>query len=288
VATGLILVEEDPPARPGKDDPDDADAAVDSAVEDLLAADESGAGPPAGPAPAAETAGAVALAALTEPSPRLVKCPLCRITALPGETLPGGRFRCQHCKAVFSWSPLTDPRSAAAGKDPKRGRKHRRRDDEEEPSFLRKCARPVPLAAAGAAAVLLLYLGFPGFLFGTSGRVPVHPARGQAYFAGKPMANAAIFLEPVDAKGPEFPRPRGTVQGDGSFVLGTYGKEDGAPAGEYRVALQWHRKQTRAEQDDGRPLVSLLPRRYGRAQTSGLTVQIQEGENQLPAIRLRR
>ena len=77
------------------------------------------------------------------------------------------------------------------------------------------------------------------------------------------------------------------VKDDGSFVLGTYGKEDGAPPGEYRVSVQWL-VQTQKIETEGNPLPrNLLPARYGNFETSGLDVQIQQGENVLPALQLK-
>jgi hypothetical protein len=127
----------------------------------------------------------------------------------------------------------------------------------------------------------LLLVVFRSRLFSDSGRVPVHPARGEARFEGRPMADATIFLHPVGVKNPAHPRPRAVVGPDGTFVLGTYRKDDGAPAGEYHVTVQWFAKA--APHDVPR---NVLPPRYAGPETSGLTVRIQGGKNQLPPIQL--
>jgi tetratricopeptide (TPR) repeat protein len=260
---------------------------VELALEDLLTEDEE----PSAPAQIRPAVGGTAEAppaAPTQASAPAVTCPLCRRTGPPAEHLPGGRFRCAGCKAVFAWTPAAPPPAADTGK--KRRKKPRRSDDEDE-GILRRWVRPVPLAVGGIAALILLYLGFPMRLFGTSDRLKVFPARGQITFAGKPMSGAMIVLHPAGGKDPDFPRPRAVVGDDGSFVLGTYASDDGAPPGEYQVAVQWFRKARRDKNAEveggGQTAHNVLPARYGRPETSGLTVHIQEGENQLPALQLR-
>jgi tetratricopeptide (TPR) repeat protein len=137
-----------------------------------------------------------------------------------------------------------------------------------------------------AAALLLLSLSVWA-LWPHSDHLTVYRARGQATLDGKPLANALIWLDPVWTKDPGFPRPHATSQADGSFVLETYGAEDGAPAGEYRVAVQLLVKKARANMDeDGTIPRNALPPQYARFETSELTVQIAAGENTLPALEL--
>ncbi len=53
-----------------------------------------------------------------------------------------------------------------------------------------------------------------------------------------------------------------------------------APAGEYKVLVTWFEKETPVE-GEGLPLTrSLLPSRYDKFTTSGLTLRVEEGENQ--------
>lgn len=66
------------------------------------------------------------------------------------------------------------------------------------------------------------------------GRPPLYPVHGTVRFAtGDPVRNAAIELVPDSAS----PSPRGRIDSEGSFRLGTYAADDGAPAGEYRVVV---------------------------------------------------
>jgi hypothetical protein len=119
---------------------------------------------------------------------------------------------------------------------------------------------------------------------GGSDRVPVHPVQGQVLFEGKPAPHAHVVLHPV---GPadKTPPPQGQVGPDGSFRVGTYQPGDGAPAGEYAVTVQW--LLTSAQNPDA-PASNRLPVRYSQASTSGLRVQVREGDNRLPTLQLKK
>src|SRR5438874_13147885 len=74
------------------------------------------------------------------------------------------------------------------------------------------------------------------------GRLKVYPVRGTVTFNGKPTPGAKVVFHPV-ARDPKVaerpPLPSGEVQDDGSFTLKTHPYGDGAPAGEYLVAVVW-------------------------------------------------
>src|SRR4051812_4567692 len=68
---------------------------------------------------------------------------------------------------------------------------------------------------------------------------PVFPVEGQLFIDDKAAANATIIFHPVDESLTDGVKPRATVGKDGSFKLTTYTADDGAPAGEYRVTIEW-------------------------------------------------
>ena len=119
-----------------------------------------------------------------------------------------------------------------------------------------------------------------------SGRQPVYPVRGQVLVRGRPAAWAQVTFHPLDDGGPDAVRPVGHVDQQGRFRLTTYADGDGAPAGEYRVTVQWF-LATRARGGDEYRSVNYLPARYGRAETSGLRATVTPGANDLPAIELK-
>jgi hypothetical protein len=114
-------------------------------------------------------------------------------------------------------------------------------------------------------------------------RKPVHPVRGKVLFQGKPAKGAFVFFVPVNEP-PDTPdpRPRAEVGDDGSFTLSMYGIDDGAPVGEYKVAVTWEGKVL----PDGReePLDKLMGR-YSVASTR-LKATVKEGPNELPPFQL--
>jgi len=69
-----------------------------------------------------------------------------------------------------------------------------------------------------------------------SGQVKTYPVKGRVTFEGKPMVGGGgISLVPlVDQPGKTA---GGTIQPDGTYVLGTYKEADGSMTGEFRVVI---------------------------------------------------
>ena len=88
---------------------------------------------------------------------------------------------------------------------------------------------------------------------------------------------------------PQAPRPRGRVDAQGNFVLGTRADDDGAPPGAYAVTIQWF-NNTRAKEGDERgpnAASDLLRGRYSNPNDSrALRVRVEPGPNQLPPFKL--
>jgi hypothetical protein len=147
----------------------------------------------------------------------------------------------------------------------------------------RRCRRSA-LAMSALAAILSL-----SFLAGCSktdsNRLRVFPVKGQVQFEGRPTPGAWVFLHPVRAD-PRTPRARGEVDKNGTFALTTYQANDGVPAGEYAVTVEWRRVAGRGEDVQIGP--NLLPAKYSNVRTSGLRVCVAEGANQLPPFQLRK
>jgi tetratricopeptide (TPR) repeat protein len=273
---------------------------VDLAIEALFADEQSAPGPP--PASAAATATPIEFAKpATAPAPspapaaKSIDCPLCHHRLPPAETLSGGRFRCGNCNAVFFPGASPPPPATVTWPAPAKARpakqaaKLSRDDDEADSTFLAKWKKPTPLAITGIVALVLLYFYFPTDLFGGPSRYAVHRAKGEATFDSKPIANASIIFYPIDPKTDDHPRPKATVGANGSFTLGTYSGDDGAPEGEYKVSIVWNAAPTPKEiQEDRYRPRNQLPAHYANPETSGLTARIAAGDNQLPAFVLKR
>lgn len=252
-----------------------------------------------------------------------IRCPMCLKQTL-SETLEGGRVRCEHCHVIFFPEGAVRPDKSKAKADPvkaamgmARSAKAAKEQKEQEegakqpafstpqvkPSAPKKTpARPAskvgapgekprwkqpgPLAGMAAAVLLLGYLYFPSDLFGRGDRQSVHPVQGTITYEGKPIPNAALVLHPRGVENPDFPRPKAKVGPNGSFVVGTYGPDDGAPVGEYVVTVQWYTAPSKNE--DAPPPRNLLPVKFSQIAQSGLIVRIQEGDNKLPPLTLTR
>jgi hypothetical protein len=105
---------------------------------------------------------------------------------------------------------------------------------------------------------------------------PVHLVSGKLTVGTKPAVGAYILLIPQNSSDP---RPRGTVEADGSFKLSTYGEFDGAPAGDYVVTVSWPAEGREGAADQ-------LKGRYSNPANSKLKVTVKEGNNELPPFEL--
>lgn len=113
-----------------------------------------------------------------------------------------------------------------------------------------------------------------------------HPAVGVVKMDGKPLAGAQITLVPEDKSFPDTVRPRGFTDASGAFELSTYGENDGAPKGKYKLVAMRFPVVGSAENPSQGP--NNLPPKYARADTSDVTVEIASDENVLNGLELRR
>ena len=112
----------------------------------------------------------------------------------------------------------------------------------------------------------------------------VVPAIGQITFEGEPVEGAQITLVPASAEYPDTVRPSATTAAGGNFVLGTYGRSDGAPAGEYKASIVWFKLV-----DFGSGAVrgdNVLPAKYASPDSSGITVVVNDSEANVATIEL--
>src|SRR4029079_2417156 len=69
----------------------------------------------------------------------------------------------------------------------------------------------------------------------------------------------------------------GEVNADGTFMLSTFGANDGAVPGKYRVAIN----PLTNPNPDKPPIKSKLPAKYENLDSSGLTVEVKPGQNNI-------
>lgn len=109
---------------------------------------------------------------------------------------------------------------------------------------------------------------------GCGRRVTLIPVTGRVTFDGSPVAGASVLVQP-----PAGPAARGMTDGDGRFVLGTYGERDGVILGPAAVSISCYERATQADADAGEPPLgkNLLPDKYANTSTSGLRAVIEPG-----------
>jgi hypothetical protein len=103
--------------------------------------------------------------------------------------------------------------------------------------------------------------------------VPTFAVEGKAYYQGVAMDGADFTFHPKKG-GVEALRPKGKVKYDGTLKLGTYATDDGAPAGEYVVTIQWRQMVNKGGELEAGP--DLVPASYNSPQTTPLTARVEE------------
>ena len=108
------------------------------------------------------------------------------------------------------------------------------------------------------------------------------PVSGKVMLNGDPVTarTALVLFKPDGSRGNTSPfEPAGTVDAEGHYTLTTQGK-NGAPPGWYQVIVTAREEAPPAHPktpQQHRPVVrSLLPAKYGQANTSGLSIEVVE------------
>lgn len=115
------------------------------------------------------------------------------------------------------------------------------------------------------------------------GRPSLVPVSGKVTLNGAPIDGALIGFEPDGIEG--YSRPSiSTTDSSGNFVVGTYDKADGMPAGKYKVTVfkkevvgklpeNFNSEDTAANVQPVRYQWT-VPRKYATSTDSGLTVEV--------------
>lgn len=120
-------------------------------------------------------------------------------------------------------------------------------------------------------------------LFRAGPPCPVHPVIGHIAVGKLIPSGAQVVFHPVSGALPDQAVPRAVVRDDGSFVISTFGVDDGAPQGEYVVTVQWFRVGK-----DGSPGPNVLPKRYTSPDSSPIRVAVNAGQNELEKFEVSR
>ena len=135
---------------------------------------------------------------------------------------------------------------------------------------------------------LLIPFGFISLVFAISGcgsdapkgpeKLSTTPVDGIVILNGKPAAEVSISLHHSEGK----VAPRGMSDKDGKFSISTYGKDDGAPIGKYKVTAA---KNMTKEISPGvlapsppGGFKSDIPAKYESVNSTDISVEIKAGE----------
>lgn len=136
-----------------------------------------------------------------------------------------------------------------------------------------------------------MLLAFVGGLFGCSGdgKLSVYPVSGTVTQNGKPLEGATVYLYAKDEAvvAAKTPVPQGKTDASGKYQLKTYETNDGAPAGEYGVAIVAMKIVNDSEDPEQIVETDLLKGRYSDSAQSGLTATVQEGATEVPPFDLK-
>jgi hypothetical protein len=118
----------------------------------------------------------------------------------------------------------------------------------------------------------------------TSSWDKTYPVTGRLSYKGKPLSDAELAFFPTDPDAPDTVRPKAKSSEDGSFVVWTYQRGDGAPAGRYKVTVVHHSVAVSKDTLVAKP--NDLPGKYARRDTTDLQIEVQKGVNEIPPFQL--
>lgn len=114
-------------------------------------------------------------------------------------------------------------------------------------------------------------------------RVATFPVKGQLTVDGKPEGQVLIKLHPV-GKPATVVTSSNFTNPDGTFTIGTYEGQDGAPVGEYKLTFMWGQINLMSGRYGG---PDKLQKRYTDPEKSEFSVSVKEGvESDLGTIAL--
>lgn len=113
----------------------------------------------------------------------------------------------------------------------------------------------------------------------------VVPVSGVISYNDKPLPFGSILFQPEKGQ-----MAVGEIQSDGSFTLSSYGPNDGAVPGSHRVSVNCYEGQRPGTKQPEGGEVSmgklLIPLKYTRLGTSGLSAEIKDAPDQSVEIKL--
>jgi hypothetical protein len=145
-------------------------------------------------------------------------------------------------------------------------------------------AKPMPYSNSRAATPLLAIISLISANGCGDRELATYPVTGTVKVDSKPAASAVVTFCPTT--GPEELlrlRPRGATGAGGRYQLTTFDQDDGAPAGDYKVIIQWPARKSGDQNIGSGP--DRLRGRYMNLERSQFTVKV-EGATEAPPFEL--
>ena len=118
--------------------------------------------------------------------------------------------------------------------------------------------------------------------------IACYPVHGSVLVDSKPADGAMVIFCPVGgSEQVQKSRPFGFTESDGKFELLTVKKGDGAPAGDFKVLIQWPAKSSSNDPNSRSTGGDRLQGRYMNLEKSQIKVTVKEGSNDIPPFELK-
>ena len=112
-------------------------------------------------------------------------------------------------------------------------------------------------------------------------RPPMAAVKGKVLLNGQPLTMGSVGTIPTAGRG-----AHGDIQPDGTFELHTFNSRDGALIGVHKVGIAaYDMSGGKGPESEYGKLI--IPKRYTNYETSGLTIDVKEGEVNAPTLELK-
>jgi hypothetical protein len=123
---------------------------------------------------------------------------------------------------------------------------------------------------------------------GNDGRLKTYPVKGQVLYNGEPLKGVDVAFIAVEEKNRVPYPPHATTDAQGNFTLMSYDTGDGAPAGEFQVAVAFAVEVSGPDDgsDQSKKIIGQVPVKYHKAETSGLKATVNTSSTTLEPFKL--
>jgi hypothetical protein len=147
-------------------------------------------------------------------------------------------------------------------------------------------------AISGARrAALLVAVGLLTAMGCGDGRIATYPVTGTVMVDGNPADGAMVIFVPTSTSPEaERKRPYGIADAQGKYGLMTFEQGDGAPAGQYKVLVQWPAPSKSSDDRGGRRGTlgaDRLRGKYFNLESTMLTATVAEEATEVPPFELK-